>query len=89
MVAELAPWVSTDLDNQPLSIMDIQIGINNSISLKLSNEFPTDIYIKPFVCMYGLYSRHGRFYPPYGYLPDIHYGEFLYNIQNLAINLFE
>lgn len=34
---------------------------------------------KPFVQVYGLYSRHGRFYPPYDPIPDVNWRELLDN----------
>jgi hypothetical protein len=33
-----------------------------------------------FIYMYGLYSRHGHFYPPYNPVPDIHWPAFITNI---------
>ena len=41
---------------------------------------PFNIYMKPFIYIYGLYSRHGKFYPPYNLVPDINYGEFIQNV---------
>lgn len=32
------------------------------------------------VIIYGLYSRHGKFYPPYNFIPDYNISEFVYNI---------
>lgn len=29
--------------------------------------------------VYGLYSRHGRFYPPYNFIPDYNFSELFYN----------
>ena len=33
--------------------------------------------------VYGLYSRHGKMYPPYWSFPDINYKDFLYNFTEL------
>lgn len=74
-----APWVSTDKNNRPLSINSIQLHIENSAHIKWGKEPPTSIYVKPFVFVFGLYSRHGEFYPPYNFIPDINYGEFVQN----------
>ena len=38
------------------------------------------IYAKPFTCAYGLYSRHGRFYPHYNVVPDVNWSEMLDNL---------
>lgn len=75
-----APWVSIDTNNQPVSIESIQYSIKNQISIQWRLQPPTHFYVEPFAFIYGLYSRHGRFYPPYNFIPDIHYGEFIQNI---------
>lgn len=45
------------------------------------NEFEEtlDIYTKDYVVVYGLYSRHGKFYPPYNFVPDFQYRQLWYN----------
>lgn len=37
------------------------------------------IFDAPFGFVYGLYSRHGRFYPPFTAVPDINWAEFANN----------
>lgn len=74
------PWVSIDINCAPISINDIHLSIENSVSIKWLEAPPTSIYKKPFIIVYGLYSRHGRFYPPYNFIPDIHWGEFVQNL---------
>lgn len=75
-----APWISTDTNEQPLSIEYIHLKAENSVGIKWNIEPPSGIYIKPFTFVYGLYSRHGYFYPPYNMIPDINYGEFIQNV---------
>lgn len=75
-----APWVSIDTNDQPVSIESIQYNVANRVSIQWGSEPPTNIYVEPFAFVYGLYSRHGRFYPPYNFIPDIHYGEFIQNL---------
>ena len=79
IVDSIAPWVSTDTNNQPVSIDNIQLSIDNSVHIKWDKEPPTSIYSKPFTFVFGLYSRHGYFYPPYNFVPDINYGEIVQN----------
>jgi hypothetical protein len=38
------------------------------------------IFTKPFTWVYGLYSRHGRFYPPYAPVPDVNWPELVQNV---------
>ena len=40
---------------------------------------PENILNNKFLYIYGLYSRHGKFYPPYNFIPDIEWNEFIYN----------
>jgi len=72
------PWVSTDTNIRPVSIENIQLSIENSVHIKWGKE-PNNIYLKPFTFVFGLYSRHGHFYPPYNFVPDINYGEIIQN----------
>ena len=71
-------WVAIDKNNHPISISEI-IRNKNSVIGRLKNEFPFPIYVNDFFAIYGLYSRHGMYYPPYNFIPDINYSEFLDN----------
>lgn len=74
------PWVSTDTINHPISIVEIQSSIEKSVAIQWSMKPPTSIYVEPFTFIYGLYSRHGRFYLPYNVFPDVNYVELIQNI---------
>jgi hypothetical protein len=63
-----------------VSIQDIQNSVENAAAITWKQAPPVDIYTEPFTFVYGLYSRHGKFYPPYNFIPDVHYGEFIQNI---------
>ncbi|MFW5833133.1 MAG: transglutaminase domain-containing protein [Pseudomonadota bacterium] len=41
---------------------------------------PSPIFEEPFTYVFGLYSRHGFFYPPYNRLPDISWSQLHYNL---------
>lgn len=77
-----AAWVSVDSNMQPVSIDTMQKSIENSTSISWRQPPPFVIYKKPFIYIYGLYSRHGKFYPPYNAIPDINYEEFIQNFFN-------
>jgi len=62
------------------SIEKIQNDVEHSIPIRWGMESPPIIYAKPFTFVYGLYSRHGYFYPPYNVIPDVNYGELLQNV---------
>ena len=72
-------WVSIDALNNPLSINKIQHDIENSFYINWKKPPSDEIYLHSFIYVYGLYSRHGRFYPPYNFIPDINYREFIQN----------
>jgi len=72
-------WVSVDRECNPLSIEALREAAQRSRPLPWAMEPAPRIFREPFTFVYGLYSRHGRFYPPYDFLPDIHYGELLRN----------
>ena len=73
-------WVATDATGSPVSIQAIRTALGTSQPIAWDRRPPAEIYEQPFTYLYGLYSRHGRFYPPYNFIPDIHYGEFAQNI---------
>ena len=75
-----AQWVSTDSEGHPISIEKIRYAVEYSVPIRWGTEPPSTIYIKPFTFLYGLYSRHGYFYPPYNVILDVNYGEFLQNV---------
>ena len=74
-------WISIDINKQPISIQDIMLSTKNAKHIKWFQPPPSDIYKLPFTYVYGLYSRHGKFYPPYNFIPDINYYEFIQNFQ--------
>lgn len=71
-------WISLDKQGSPVSIEQLRAARPGTITWK--NPVPTNIYEEPFIFVYGLYSRHGRFYPPYDALPDVNYGELSQNL---------
>lgn len=77
-------WLSLDENNQPVSLATLQ-DLDDKPNLKWSKTNKGEFYWLfkgPFTYVYGLYSRHGLFYPPYTpYIPDINWSEFI--IDNL------
>lgn len=74
------PWVSIDRNNKPISLQEMQVSIEKGISIPWKIDPQSKFYAEPFTFVYGLYSRHGRFYPPYDSIPDINYGELIQNL---------
>ena len=73
-------YISIDKNGQPISIKTMQLAVEGILSIQWHKGPPTNIYEQPFTFVYGLYSRHGQFYPPYNFVPDINYGEFVKNV---------
>jgi hypothetical protein len=81
-------WLIID-SNLPFYAMDINATIYSFEDLMLNSseiqwELPLNAELKPFysseiVKIYGLYSRHGKFYKPYNFLPDYNFRELFYN----------
>ena len=75
-----AEWLAIDKNSHPISISEI-IKSKEVVTEKLLNNFPSFIYMEDFFVIYGLYSRHGMYYPPYNFIPDINYSEFINNFM--------
>lgn len=75
-------WIAVDKDKNILSIKDIFLHLDKDTQIKWIVEAPS-IYNRKFIYIYGLYSRHGNFYPPYNYIPDIEWSEFTFNFREI------
>jgi hypothetical protein len=74
------PWVSLDAATDPVPMSSIKSSADRREHLEWSKPLPNEIYKQPFTFVYGLYSRHGRFYPPYDFVPDVNYRELAQNV---------
>jgi len=76
-------WMSLDSKNMPISSNEIRNNLNSNILWKYKLPKNLDYYYSykgsEMIIVYGLYSRHGKFYPPYNFIPDIEWNEFIYN----------
>ena len=67
-------WIALDADSNPVSL-ETWKNIKDKDSFKWSSENVGEIYWlirRNFTIVYGLYTRHGLFYPPFTpYIPDI------------------
>jgi len=71
-------WIAKNKEKY-LSILEINKINDLQESIQWEVFPPEDILDKRFIYIYGLYSRHGKFYPPYNFIPDINYSDFIYN----------
>ncbi|MGE4313558.1 MAG: transglutaminase domain-containing protein [Pseudobdellovibrionaceae bacterium] len=73
------PWVSLDENGNPVSLQQWQ-DVSDRTHFKWSASNEGQIYwlmkSSDLMVIYGLYSRHGLFYPPFTpYIPDINWRE--------------
>ncbi len=74
-------WLAADQYCKVFAVKDLATR-NESISYTELDTFLHKYYRNPDQIVYGLYSRHGKFYPPYTFIPD-------YNLSELCFNLTE
>lgn len=81
IVDSSTPFIGLHNDKEP---MDIQTINNMYLNGKLNpNEFNYlhELFMQDNFYIYGLYSRHGHFYPPYNFIPDYQFCQLFYNFQ--------
>lgn len=75
-----ARWISLDSQGEPISL-EAWNNIDNKDAFVWDDENQGEIYWllrRPFTIVYGLYTRHGQFYPPFTpYIPDINLPTFI------------
>lgn len=74
-----SPWIALDRENKTYSLVSYQ---KTAYTVEWLNEMPIGYdfyYNKNCTYVYGLYSRHGKFYKPYNFMPDYNMRELLYN----------
>lgn len=58
----------------PIAVSEVHDALKSErIALKSAHE----IFNSNYLAIYGLYSRHGRFYPPYVPVPDVSWVDFV------------
>lgn len=70
-------WLSLDASGQPVALHDL--GGDHEWNVH-NLDAPYPLLLQPHFVIYGLYSRHGLFYPPFTpYIPDVNWRELFYN----------
>lgn len=85
LVDSIAPWLGLDESNNPVSVREMVNRHDEHLTLHWLQPVRAEddaFYSKPCLYVYGLYSRHGRFYPPYtSYIPDYRVQGLFYNFE--------
>lgn len=73
-------WIGLTRDGTPVDLDALRKTKAQQAWDSRLREPMSPILSGPFSYLFGLYSRHGRFYPPYTPIPDADWGQVLYNI---------
>jgi len=76
VVGTNARWLSLDEAGQPIAMADFTGTRRWQPDMRAARNA---IFDGPFGFVYGLYSRHGQFFPPFAPVPDIAWSEFAAN----------
>ncbi len=75
-----AHWIGLGTDRQPVSVAGLQSRVDRAGGWAVDSKSPINsIFVEDHTYIYGLYSRHGRFYPPFTPFPDVNYRQLLGN----------
>lgn len=81
-------WISLDDNYQPISMPQMQIRYKRGEKINWAqspDKGDDTFYNSRCIALYGLYSRHGRFYPPYAAgVPDYRVRGLFYNFEQLG-----
>jgi hypothetical protein len=80
LIDSLDGWIALDARANPLSAQQLATNADSNFSHLQAASTP-EFYKQSFLYVYGLYSRHGNFYPPFTPIPDLNYRQFLDNFR--------
>lgn len=72
-----ARWLGLTADGAPLALTELDRKSAAAVPPDYARQPPTPLIVEPRVTVYGLYSRHGGFYPPFLPVPDVDFGQLL------------
>jgi len=73
-------WIGLTRDGKPIDLNMLRETTARQAWDPRLKESMSSILRGPYSHLFGLYSRHGRFYPPYTPIPDADWGQVHYNI---------
>jgi hypothetical protein len=69
------PYYAVDRDGDPLDAVALRAALRDPARRAGLGEVPGDYFDGDYTVFYGLYSRHGGFYPPFAPVPDIDWAQ--------------
>jgi len=73
-------WIGLTADGEVVTAVELRQAPDQVWDAR-SKDKPMAIFSRPYRVIYGLYSRHGKFYPPYLPVPDLNWRQLLHNID--------
>lgn len=75
-------WLGVDANRNPVSTLGLKkLSNRRGPWASESKARINPIFLKDYVFIYGLYSRHGRFYPPFTPFPDVNFRQLVSNLS--------
>lgn len=75
-------WMALTAEGTPLTVAGLRsIDMAHAAWASSPTVKPHSIFLKHFTFVRGLYSRHGRFYPPYTPIPDVNWRQLAQNFR--------
>jgi hypothetical protein len=75
-------WLGVDANRNPVSTLGLKkLSERRGPWAPESKARINPIFLDDFVFVYGLYSRHGRFYPPFTSFPDVNFRQLVSNLS--------
>ena len=78
-----APWIGLTADGQVIDTRALHDRPDLAWDPRVAAP-PNGIFSEGFTLVYGLYSRHGRFYAPFNAIPDYNIAELTHNLTALV-----
>jgi hypothetical protein len=82
LVDSNSPEIGLTPGGRPVSAAELAAC---DVTLESEPDFVRRTVGAKFITVYGLFSRHGEFYPPYVPVPDVHLGQALANLKFGAV----
>lgn len=81
------PWMAVDGNGDPLNAVEFALRRNRADLIRSERGVDTEYWLfsGTWVPIRGLYSRHGEFYPPYWFRPDVNWLGLLRNLEILPM----
>ena len=71
-------WIGLTQDDLPVSMETLRSKVSTRAGWSTRNNARVNrIFTDQFTYVIGLYSRHGRFFPPYTRVPDVNWRDFV------------